>query len=128
MAADQPLFPFLKPNPPKLSELSEELEQIEGSGWFTNYGPVNSRFESSAISELFGDQGHCVTMNNATSGLILAIQQVIHAQPKLRARKYALMPSFTFAATGHAALWNRLTPLFCDIDPHTWLPSRESEG
>jgi dTDP-4-amino-4,6-dideoxygalactose transaminase len=37
------------------------------------------------------------------------------------------MPSFTFAATAHAALWAGLTPLFCDIDPLTWASSSDSE-
>jgi dTDP-4-amino-4,6-dideoxygalactose transaminase len=37
------------------------------------------------------------------------------------------MPSFTFAATAHAALWAGLTPLLCDIDPETWNPSQEAE-
>jgi dTDP-4-amino-4,6-dideoxygalactose transaminase len=37
------------------------------------------------------------------------------------------MPSFTFAAAAQAAKWNRLTPLFCDIDPLTWSASRASE-
>jgi dTDP-4-amino-4,6-dideoxygalactose transaminase len=40
---------------------------------------------------------------------------------------FALMPSFTFAAVAHAAIWNGLTPLFCDIDKETWLPSAEHE-
>jgi dTDP-4-amino-4,6-dideoxygalactose transaminase len=27
---------------------------------------------------------------------------------------------FTFAATPHVLYWNRITPVFCDIDPHTF--------
>ncbi len=37
------------------------------------------------------------------------------------------MPAFTFAAAAHAALWNGLVPLLCDINPDTWLPSAVSE-
>ena len=38
-------------------------------------------------------------------------------------------PSFTFAATAHAALWAGLTPLFCDIDsePGTRAPPLKTE-
>jgi dTDP-4-amino-4,6-dideoxygalactose transaminase len=43
-------------------------------------------------------------------------------------RQYALMPSFTFAATAQAAMWVGLTPLFCDVDPHTWLACPNSEN
>jgi dTDP-4-amino-4,6-dideoxygalactose transaminase len=37
------------------------------------------------------------------------------------------MPSFTFAAAAQAAKWNRLTPLFCDIDRLTWSADKDSE-
>ena len=37
------------------------------------------------------------------------------------------MPSFTFAAAAQAVKWNRLTPLFCDIDPTDWSAARSSE-
>jgi len=31
-----------------------------------------------------------------------------------------ILPSFTFFATGHAAVWNGLQPVFADCDPHSW--------
>jgi dTDP-4-amino-4,6-dideoxygalactose transaminase len=31
-----------------------------------------------------------------------------------------ILPSFTFFATGHALLWNGLTPVFADCDPRTF--------
>jgi dTDP-4-amino-4,6-dideoxygalactose transaminase len=74
---------------------------------------------------MFGAKGACVTVANATLGLMLAIRQAIGWQPRGR---YALMPSFTFAATAHAALWCGLTPLLCDIDKETWLPGVDSES
>jgi len=30
-----------------------------------------------------------------------------------------IVPSFTFIATAHALQWQKITPVFCDIDPHT---------
>ena len=39
-------IPFLKPNPPKLSKLLDQLAEIEASNIYSNYGPVNTRFES----------------------------------------------------------------------------------
>ena len=35
-------------------------------------------------------------------------------------RGEVILPSLTFFATGHAALWNSLTPVFADCDPQTW--------
>lgn len=120
------VIPFLRPSPPRLTELSLELAVIEESGVFSNYGPVNTRFEKLLTERLFGGFGDCVTVCNATIGLMLAIREAA-GEPPPGERRYALMPSFTFAATAHAAIWAGFTPLLCDIDPDTWLPSVESE-
>jgi dTDP-4-amino-4,6-dideoxygalactose transaminase len=116
--------PFLRPNPPSLSRQSEALAEIERSGIFSNYGPVNSRLEERFSRALFRAEHCCVTVANATLGLMLAIKRAVGWNPK---GHYALMPSFTFAAGAQAALWCGLTPLFSDIDSETWLPSAEAE-
>lgn len=118
-------IPLLRPNPPKLSQHVRELAVIEDSGVFTNYGPTNTKLEEAFIETVFR-QGHCLTVCNATIGLMMAIREVI-GEDRPATRRFALMPSFTFAATAQAALWCGLTPLFCDIDPETWLPSQASE-
>lgn len=118
-------IPLLKPSPARLSGLISELAEIETSGQFTNFGPVNTRFEQEMVARVFGGNGACLTVSNATLGLMLAIRNAIGENA--HGRRYALMPSFTFAATAQAALWNGLTPLFCDIDPDTWTPSAEAE-
>ncbi|MBE7211956.1 MAG: DegT/DnrJ/EryC1/StrS family aminotransferase [Gluconacetobacter diazotrophicus] len=125
-------IPFLRPSPPSLSVLPHRLEEIERSGVFSNNGPTNRLFESRMVAELFGGRGHCATVCNATLGLMLAIRAVLEtagepAPGEETRRRYALMPSFTFAATAQAAVWNGLTPLFCDIDPRSWLPDPASE-
>lgn len=117
-------IPFLRPNPPKLSRQSAGLAEIERSGIFSNYGPVNSRLEERFSRALFRAENRCVTVANATLGLMLAIKRAVGWHPRGR---YALMPSFTFAAGAQAALWCGLTPLLCDIDSETWLPSAEAE-
>jgi dTDP-4-amino-4,6-dideoxygalactose transaminase len=117
-------IPFIRPNPPKLSTLTADLVAIEDSGIFSNYGPVNSRFEERIAASIFKSRDTCVTVANATIGLMLAIKQAVGWKPRGR---YALMPSFTFAAAAHAALWCGLTPLLCDIDPETWLPDAAAE-
>ncbi|HEX4192871.1 MAG TPA: DegT/DnrJ/EryC1/StrS family aminotransferase [Stellaceae bacterium] len=117
-------IPFLRPNPPKLSLQGSALAEIERSGVFSNYGPVNSRLEERVSRALFQAENRCVTTANATLGLMLAIKQAVGWNPRGR---YALMPSFTFAAGAQAALWCGLTPLFCDVDSETWLPSAQAE-
>jgi dTDP-4-amino-4,6-dideoxygalactose transaminase len=117
--------PFLRPRPARLSRLVRELEAIEASGIYSNYGPVNTRFETELTERMFGNTGGCLTVNNATTGLMLAIRE---AAISGNGRRYALMPSFTFAATAQAALWAGLTPLLCDIDADTWNACPESES
>jgi dTDP-4-amino-4,6-dideoxygalactose transaminase len=118
-------IPFLQPNPAKLSESLGALRKIEQSHIISNYGPFNTEFEQRIGQMMFGGVGACLTVCNATAGLMLAIQRCAVDAPQ--PVRYALMPSFTFAATAHAAIWAGLTPLFCDIDEDSWLPSERSE-
>jgi len=111
-------YPFLVPNPVRLSEHLEELRAIERSMRFTNFGPVNERFEREIVDAMFAGRGAAATVANATLGLILAIRRVIERSP---GRTLAILPSFTFAATAEAALWCGLEPLFCDVTPETWV-------
>lgn len=116
--------PFVRPNPTKLSGQQQALAEIEASGVFSNYGPVNARFEERVATSVFGAEHTCVTVANATLGLMIAVKQAVGWHPK---RRYALMPSFTFAAAAQAALWCGLTPLLCDVDRETWLPDTVAE-
>jgi dTDP-4-amino-4,6-dideoxygalactose transaminase len=108
-------FPFLVPNLVKKENYLDLISQIEHSGRYSNYGPLNSLFENRVVNEMFDQIGAAVTVNNATNGLILAISQC--KRPKAR---YALMPSFTFAATPLAAIWCGLEPYFVDISEDNW--------
>ena len=126
-----PMLPVIRSEPPRLSRHRRDLEAIEASGIYSNYGPVNTRFEAELTERFFAGSGACVTVCNATIGLMMAIRSVLGEEllpgsPPPR-RSYALMPSFTFAATGQAAMWCGLTPLLCDMDPSTWLPCAASE-
>jgi dTDP-4-amino-4,6-dideoxygalactose transaminase len=119
-------IPLVRPTPPQLSLAVEELRSLEQSGIFSNFGPVNTRFEQEMLERFFGGEGACMTVCNATIGLMLAIKEAVGDTAP---GQFALMPSFTFAAAAHAALWCGLTPLFCDIHPQTWAadPAAESE-
>ena len=119
-------IPLAQPRPPKLSEAAAALRAIEQSNLFSNFGPVNTHFEETVTRDLFGGIGASLTVCNATTGLMLAIREAIAARPDPR-RRYALMPSFTFAAAAQAALWNQLTPLFCDINRADWSADPRSE-
>jgi dTDP-4-amino-4,6-dideoxygalactose transaminase len=119
-------IPFIRPKPAYLPDHYEELADIRDTGVYSNYGPVNTRFERGLTEQLFGGVGGCVTVCNATIGLMLAIREAV-GEVVTGERRYALMPAFTFAATAHAALWAGLTPLLCDVDEETWLPCAAAE-
>ncbi|MCQ8279077.1 DegT/DnrJ/EryC1/StrS family aminotransferase [Acetobacteraceae bacterium KSS8] len=127
------MIPFLCPSPPGLDSLRNEFAEIQNSGIFTNNGPLNARFETALQDSMFGDGGACVTTCNATIALILAIRAVVDRADaarkgrKPRGKRFALMPSFTFAAAALAAEWAGLEPLFCDVDPDDWFASEMAE-
>jgi len=103
-------FRFINPTLPPLNRVVSEYRQAFHQGLVTN-GALVSRLEA-AVSERLGVR-HCVAVSSCTSGLILAMKA-------LGLRGEVILPSFTFFATGHAALWNGLTPVFADCDPETW--------
>lgn len=111
-------FPLVDPDPPRLSEHLDMLKRVEQSGIYSNNGPELRAFESEATERLFGRQGACLGVANATLGLMLAIRQATGRERI--AGRLALMPAFTFAATAQAAEWCGLTPLIADIDPADW--------
>ncbi|ASR47700.1 aminotransferase DegT [Paenibacillus kribbensis] len=113
-------IPFLRPNLVKKERFSSNFEKIEETRIYSNYGPLNNLFEERVIAQMFDGIGSAVTVHNATVGLILAISQSKRPQGK-----YAVMPSFTFAATPLAAEWCGLEPYFLDIEPENWQMNRE---
>ena len=118
-------IPLVRPAPPLLSLAAAELQSLEQSGIFSNFGPINTRFEQEMLAHFFGGEGACTTVCNATIGLMLAIKDAVGVGPS---GQFALMPSFTFAAAAHAALWCGLTPLLCDIHPKNWAADAAAES
>jgi dTDP-4-amino-4,6-dideoxygalactose transaminase len=52
---------------------------------------------------------YVVAVSSCTAGLMLAIQAICPGKP-------VLLPSFTFSASGHAAVWNGCAPVFAECD------------
>src|ERR1700753_1924781 len=117
--------PFSRPAPPQLSLALAELRSLEESGIFSNFGPINTLFEQEMLERFFGGEGACMTVNNVTIGLMLAIKEAVG---DVAPGQFALMPSFPFAAAAHAAIWCGLTPLLCDIHPQDWASDPEAEA
>ncbi len=110
-----PRVPVARPRLPSAAALGPLLEEIDRNGIYTNYGPLSHRLEE-RLAERFGLPSSCVTtVANGTAGLMVALLAA-GACPG----RYCLMPSWTFSATGHAAVAAGLVPYFLDVDAQTW--------
>lgn len=99
-----------RPNIGDRANFMDRVGDMFDRHWLTNNGPLVQEFET-RIAE-FLNVKHCVAVCNAT----IALEIVARA---LDLRGEVIIPSFTFVATAHALHWQRITPVFCDVDPHT---------
>ena len=95
---------------PSRKKLERRIDTIYKSGWLTNNGPLVQELEE-RISEIT-DTTHCVSVANATLGLMLLARA-------LDLKGEVILPSFTFVATAHAIHWQGAKTRFCDIDYNT---------
>lgn len=99
-----------RPLLPDLSKVTEKLEQIWQSQWLTNNGPQHFMLERELKETL--KVPYLSLFNNGTIALIVACQS-------LGLSGEVITTPFTFPATPHVLTWNRIKPVFCDIDPLT---------
>ena len=109
--------PFLPP----LEQFKEGLEEIWKNGWLTNNGPILNRYQD-ALCQMFGTQNICL-FNNGTLALQIALQG-------MQVSGEVITTPFTFVATTHALYWNKVRPVFVDIEPdqYTLDPKRVEEA
>jgi len=99
---------YIFPDTPNLSEIEFDLKDALETGSITMCDQVE-RFEK-AISEYLNIP-YALCMSNATACLMLMLRNL---------RGDILVPSWTFHATLAACAWNRLNPIYVDINPDTW--------
>jgi dTDP-4-amino-4,6-dideoxygalactose transaminase len=104
---EKPIYvtrPFLPP----LEEFRQGLEEIWETRWLTNNGPILRRFENE-LRNYFESDNICL-FNNGTLALQIALQGMgISGE--------VITTPFTFVATTHALYWNKIRPVFVDIEP-----------
>jgi dTDP-4-amino-4,6-dideoxygalactose transaminase len=104
---EKPIYvtrPFLPP----LGEFTAGLQEIWDNAWLTNNGPVVRRY----LDELcrhFCTENLCL-FNNGTLALQIALQG-------MQISGEVITTPFTFVATTHALFWNKVRPVFVDIEP-----------
>ena len=80
---------------------------------FLTQGPAVSRFENK-ICEITGAR-YCVAVSNATAGLHIAVQAL-----NLPEDSEGITTPNTFLASANCFLYNKLKPVFVDINPDTY--------
>ena len=99
-----------RPHPVDRSRLLARIEDLLDRRWLTNCGPYVQQLERQVATQL--GVRHCVATCNGTAALEIMIRAA-------GLQGEVIVPAFTFVATPHAIRWLGLTPVFCDIDPHT---------
>jgi dTDP-4-amino-4,6-dideoxygalactose transaminase len=104
---EKPIYvtrPFLPP----LEEFCKGLEEIWENRWLTNNGPLLHRF-TKELCNFFETDNICL-FNNGTLALQIALQGMgISGE--------VITTPYTFVATTHALFWNKIRPVFVDIEP-----------
>jgi dTDP-4-amino-4,6-dideoxygalactose transaminase len=99
-----------RPNIGDRQRLLERINNLLDRRWLTNSGPYVESFER-RVCEMVGSK-YCIATCNGTMALEIAIMAAGLSGE-------VIVPSFTFVATPHALQSRGLTPIFCDVDPHT---------
>lgn len=97
-----------KPFLPPLEEYLPYLERIWQNKQLTNNGPFHQQLETELANYL--GVKYISLFANATLGLVTALQA-------LGIGGEVITTPFSFVATSHALWWNKITPVFVDIEP-----------
>jgi dTDP-4-amino-4,6-dideoxygalactose transaminase len=100
-----------RPVMPPLDAYTELLRGVWDRRWLTNDGELHQRLEREL--EAYLGVNHASLFCNGTLSLLVALQAL-----DLRVGEVITTP-FTFPATTNVLHWNRLRPVFCDVDPVT---------
>ena len=106
----EPIY-VTRPSMPPLSDYTRYLEGIWERKWLTNEGDLHRQFEAELCNRL--GVKHLSLFCNGTIALLVALQAL-----RINSGEVITTP-FTFPATPHVLWWNRVRPVFCDIDPTT---------
>ncbi len=97
-----------QPYLPPLEEFIPYLEQIWENKWLTNNGLLHQRLEQE-LADYLGVK-YISLFSNGTLALISALQA-------LSIQGEVITTPFSFVATSHSLWWNKIQPIFIDIEP-----------
>lgn len=103
-------LPVIRPTLIEFAEVEAAFRDVWRSGQIT-VGQYTRQFEEAVALTL--KVRHAIAVSSCTSGLMLAVKA-------LELTGEVIVPSFTFAATVHALVWNNCTPVFVDCEDGTY--------
>lgn len=101
-----------RPTMPSLEEYSKRLQSVWDQQWLTNEGELHNELER-RLAEYLGVD-YLSLFCNGTIALMVALQTL-----RVNGGEVITTP-FTFPATAHVLHWNRIRPVFCDIEEKTF--------
>lgn len=116
--SDRDFIYVCRPQLPEADAIAGYLRTIDARRLYTNRGPLVNLLEERLSREMDAPRHGVHTASSGTSALEVAI--LAHAGLARAERPLALIPSFTFAATGLAVERCGYRAHFVDIDPATW--------
>ncbi len=106
-AFDTPIYvtrPFLPP----MNDFIDGLARIWDNAWLTNNGPLVQQYQSE-LGRFFETDNLCL-FSNGTLALQIALQG-------LKLAGEVITTPYSFVATTHSLYWNKIRPVFVDIEP-----------
>ena len=113
-----PLFDTQTPLAPLRDELRAAMERVVDGGRFI-LGPEVEAFERDFAAYL--EAPHAVGVANGTEAITIALRAM-----GVGPGDEVVVPSFTFYASAEAIPPTGATPVFCDVDPETFLVTPET--
>src|SRR4051812_15522920 len=101
-----------RPSMPSLEDYTRSLDRIWSTRWLTNDGELHRELEAQLAAYL--GVGHISVFCNGAIALLVALQAL-----RINSGEVITTP-FTFPATSHVLYWNRVRPVFCDIEERTF--------
>ncbi len=120
----------LRPRLPTAAQIAPYLLAIDETRLYSNGGPLSLKLQARLSRHLRCPEDQLIATASGTSGITAALLALELSKSDLSAdalpedelptNSLCLMPSWTFAATPHAALSAGLQPWFVDVDQQTW--------
>lgn len=105
------MIPVTKPFLPPKDEVYALLDEVWNRQWLTNNGPLVNELELKLKEYL--NVPHLLYLNNGTIALQIAIKA-------LELKGEIITTPFSYVATTSSIMWEGCSPVFVDIDEHTF--------